>query len=120
MKKLLTVLIVLAFPAFAATPVVGKTDAGDALTTAEGMTLYTFDHDKEGLSKCEGGCLKQWPAAKVEASDTASGDFTILERADGSKQWRYKNMPLYRWVLDLEPGQATGDGVGGVWHVAKP
>lgn len=29
-------------------------------------------------------------------------------------------MPLYYWVKDKKPGDVTGDGVNGVWHVAKP
>jgi predicted lipoprotein with Yx(FWY)xxD motif len=28
-------------------------------------------------------------------------------------------MPLYLWQGDKKPGDITGDGVGGVWHLAK-
>ncbi|MCB1351011.1 MAG: hypothetical protein KDK11_21085, partial [Maritimibacter sp.] len=31
-----------------------------------------------------------------------------------------KGMPLYTWVNDTAPGDVTGDGVNGVWHLAKP
>jgi predicted lipoprotein with Yx(FWY)xxD motif len=28
--------------------------------------------------------------------------------------------PLYRYAGDAQAGDVNGDGVGGVWHVAKP
>jgi predicted lipoprotein with Yx(FWY)xxD motif len=34
-------------------------------------------------------------------------------------QWAYNGRPLYLWQKDKKPGDVTGDGVGGVWHVAK-
>ena len=42
------------------------------------------------------------------------------ERDDGAKQLAYKGKPLYYWSKDQKPGDRTGDGVNGVWHVAKP
>ncbi|MEO8186844.1 MAG: hypothetical protein ABI580_05700, partial [Burkholderiaceae bacterium] len=41
-------------------------------------------------------------------------------RDDGAKQWAYKGQPLYQWANDKKPGDKTGDGVGGVWKIAKP
>ncbi|MDR8769500.1 hypothetical protein FEP86_05563 [Burkholderia multivorans] len=35
-------------------------------------------------------------------------------------QWAYNGRPLYRWKMDRKAGDAGGDGVGGVWHVAHP
>jgi predicted lipoprotein with Yx(FWY)xxD motif len=40
-------------------------------------------------------------------------------RDDGSRQWAYKGKPLYGYVADVTPGQASGDGVNGRWHVAR-
>ncbi|MGN8186461.1 hypothetical protein ACTJLD_10810, partial [Burkholderia sp. 22088] len=37
-----------------------------------------------------------------------------------SKQWAYRGRPLYRWKQDRKPGDAGGDGIGGMWHVARP
>ena len=51
-------------------------------------------------------------------SDQASGDWSVLARDDGSKQWAYKGKPLYLWVKDQKPGDKTGDGFNKVWHVA--
>ena len=49
----------------------------------------------------------------------AAGDWTIVVRNDGSKQWAYKGKPLYTWSKDMKPGDKTGDGIKSVWHVAK-
>lgn len=38
-------------------------------------------------------------------------------RTDGTMQWAYEGKPLYLWTKDTKPGDVTGDGVGGVWHV---
>ena len=51
----------------------------------------------------------------------ASGNWSLITRADGSKQWAYKGRPLYTWAKDEEPGQAKGNSFeGNSWHVAKP
>ena len=50
----------------------------------------------------------------------ADGDFTIVERKDGTKQWAKNGMPLYFWIKDGKKGDTTGEGVNDVWHVARP
>ncbi|HRL22897.1 MAG TPA: hypothetical protein PLP85_14100, partial [Alcaligenes sp.] len=52
--------------------------------------------------------------------DVASGDWTFVQSHDGKRQWAYKGKPLYRFAKDAKPGDTHGDGVGGVWHLAKP
>ena len=50
-----------------------------------------------------------------------AGDWTVVVRDDGLKQWAYKGKPVYTWVKDTKPGDTTGDGFNnGVWHIAKP
>ena len=95
---------------------------GGMLMDAKGMTLYTYDNDKEpNKSSCIGNCLNNWPALKAEASDKDMGDFKVITRDDGSKQWAYKGKPLYYFVMDKASGDRTGDGRGnGAWHVATP
>jgi predicted lipoprotein with Yx(FWY)xxD motif len=48
------------------------------------------------------------------------GDWTVIVRNDGSKQWAYKGKPLYKWMDDHKPGDVDGDGRNNVWHVASP
>jgi predicted lipoprotein with Yx(FWY)xxD motif len=91
------------------------------LTDAKGMSLYTFDNDKEAnKSACAGNCLNNWPVLKAEASDKDMGDWTVITRDDGGKQWAYKGKPLYYFAMDKAAGDKIGDGRGMVWHLAKP
>lgn len=91
------------------------------LVDEAGMTLYTFDKDvKPGKSACTDGCTSKWPAALADDYDKASGKWSFVKRDDGKRQWAYKGHPLYRWAMDKKAGDATGDGMGGMWHVAKP
>jgi predicted lipoprotein with Yx(FWY)xxD motif len=96
--------------------------SGDGtLTGDKGMTLYTFDKDAAGSGKsvCNGQCATNWPPLTASASDKASGDYSIITRDDGAKQWAYKGKPLYYFVKDTKAGDKTGDGVNKVWQVAK-
>lgn len=92
------------------------------LVGAHDMTLYTFDKDMAGSGKsvCNGPCATNWPPLAAAASDAASGDFSIITRDDGSKQWAVKGKPVYYWSKDSKPGDKTGDGFNNVWHTAKP
>ena len=107
----------LAAPAMAQAP--AKAMDG-VLVNAAGMTLYTFDKDAGGKSACNGPCAANWPPLMAGADAKASGDWTIVTRDDGGKQWAYKGKPVYAWAKDQKPGDKTGDGFNSVWHVAKP
>ena len=85
------------------------------------MTLYVFDKDAAGKSMCNGGCATNWPPLMAPANAAPIGDWSVVMRDDGSKQWAYKGRPLYHWAKDAKPGDMTGDGfLNNSWHVAKP
>jgi predicted lipoprotein with Yx(FWY)xxD motif len=92
------------------------------LTGPNSMTLYTFDRDVVGSGKsvCNGPCATNWPPLMASATDTPQGDFSIVTRDDGGKQWAIKGKPLYYWVKDTKPGDKTGDGVNNTWRIARP
>jgi predicted lipoprotein with Yx(FWY)xxD motif len=96
------------------------TAKGKALVDDKGMTLYIFDRDAAGKSTCNGPCATNWPPLTAAAEAKASGDWTVVTRDDGAKQWAYKGKPLYHWSKDTKPGDTSGDGVNGVWHIAAP
>jgi predicted lipoprotein with Yx(FWY)xxD motif len=89
---------------------------------ANGMTLYTFDRDAAGSGKsvCNGPCATNWPPLMASADAKPDGDWTIVTRDDGTKQWAFKRKPVYFWVKDTKPGDRTGDGFNNVWRLAKP
>ena len=97
-----------------------STAKGDVIAGDNGMTLYTFKNDKEGMSNCYDACADNWPPYIAEAGAKPMDGYSLVERKDGSKQWAKGGMPLYFWVKDMNKGDTTGDGVKGVWDVAKP
>ena len=92
-------------------------------TSPNGFTLYVFGADTANVSNCNAGCDVIWPPFLAGANAQATGSFTIITRADGSKQWAYKTKALYNYSGDTRVGQANGEGLilnGGIWHVARP
>lgn len=96
--------------------------ADGVLVGPSGMTLYTFDRDAAGSGKsvCNGPCATNWPPLMAPASAAAMGDWSIVTRDDGSRQWAFKGKPVYYWAKDAKPGDRTGDGVNNVWRIARP
>jgi len=88
----------------------------------DGMTLYTFDRDIAGSGKsvCNGPCATLWPALTAQPGASGSGDWMVITRDDGSRQWAYKGKPVYHWSKDARPGDRTGDGFNNAWRVARP
>ena len=89
------------------------------LVDAAGMTVYTYDKDEAGSGKssCVAACAKNWPPVKADGSPRPP--YSVITRADGSKQLAHGGKPLYTFVKDKKAGDKTGDGVGGVWHVVS-
>ncbi|HSU21596.1 ATP-binding protein [Comamonadaceae bacterium OTU4NAUVB1] len=96
--------------------------ADGVLVGPNGMTLYTFGRDVVGSGKsvCNGPCITNWPALTAPPAARTMGDYSVVVRDDGARQWAYKGAPLYYWAKDAKAGDRTGDGVGGVWKVARP
>jgi predicted lipoprotein with Yx(FWY)xxD motif len=87
------------------------------LTAQNGMTLYTFDKDTEGVSTCYDECAKEWPPYLGKEGDAMMEGWTLVKRTDGTMQLAYKGKPLYFYEDDKKKGDTTGDGHGGLWHV---
>lgn len=109
------------------------TDEGPVFTDARGMTLYwsTLDDETPGTSHCNADyappaenhhallktyaqsfkpppCTSQWPPAQASKSAQAVGDWTIITRTDGTRQWAYKNHPVHTSYKDMQPGDVNG------------
>ncbi|MGW6354762.1 SCO0930 family lipoprotein [Streptomyces sp. NPDC055092] len=99
---------------------------GQVLTDSAGFTMYRFDKDtaQPPKSNCDDACLKAWPVVPADGAKAAPGvDQSLLGEvtaADGTKQLTIDGWPMYRYAMDTKPGDAKGQGVGGVWYAAGP
>lgn len=105
------------------TLIVRKTGIGYVLATSAGMTVYWYSDDvrNSGQSSCTAGCLTAWPAVTGTPVAAAGVKLTnklgTITRSGGVVQATYNGYPLYTYGGDMSPGQTSGNGVGGVWHV---
>ena len=87
-------------------------------------TLYTFDSDSPGVSRCTGGCIAIWPAFSIGSGQIPTGGpgvtgaLSTITRSDGTLQVTYKGMPLYFFHSDTKPGDTKGNYTG--WSLVKP
>jgi predicted lipoprotein with Yx(FWY)xxD motif len=98
---------------------------GTSLTDGDGRTLYLFTADSPGVSTCTGACLAVWPPLLTVGAPVTRGavDASLLgtlTRDDGTVQVTYGGWPLYLFAGDSAAGDATGQGVDGVWFVVAP
>jgi len=97
---------------------------GMVLVDSKGMTLYEFEKDKGTESTCYGKYEGFWPPliAKGEPQPSNGADASLLgttERKDGTMQVTYNGRPLYTFVEDTKPGEASGNNVdafGAEWY----
>ena len=103
---------------------ISQTSLGSIITDDRGISLYTFDTDLAGISKCNGKCAVTWPPLITSGSGLNSipvaliSDISNFQRDDGTTQVAYKGMPLYYYIGDSNAGDMKGDGIGGIWHIA--
>jgi len=117
-----------------------STTLGSYLVDKDGRSLYFFSTDAKGQSSCTGGCEAVWPVFNVDnltADKLGAGltlsDFGTITTASSKKQLTYKGWPLYYYAPSSAndgygnvtntpeaPGKTDGDGIGGVWFIAKP
>ena len=104
---------------------VSRTSVGTVLASRRGLTLYYYAEDKPGSGKsvCTGGCASTWPplAAPVRAPAGVRlpGPLGVITRPGGLRQVTVNGYPVYTYAGDKAPGQTTGNGIEGAWHVIK-
>ncbi|HEY1822208.1 MAG TPA: hypothetical protein VGG83_19970 [Trebonia sp.] len=95
-------------------------DGMTVLTNGKGFTLYSFAPDTPITSNCYGSCAAYWPPVigSAAAGSGLPGKTGTIKRTDGSLQLTYDGHPLYTYIGDSAPGEATGNKLnlnGGLW-----
>jgi predicted lipoprotein with Yx(FWY)xxD motif len=101
---------------------------GEIITDSKGFTLYMYAPDHQGASRCTGFCAQQWPPLllppgidkPVAGPGVRAARLGTVRRADGRLQETYNRWPLYLWIGDTSPGQATGQADDmGLWYAVS-
>jgi predicted lipoprotein with Yx(FWY)xxD motif len=99
---------------------------GTIIVDGKSHTLYLFEKDKNGKSKCSGACATNWPPLLTKGKAKASGSVKAsklgtTKRSDGTTQVTYGGHPLYTFIADKgKPGSTKGEGLdafGAEWYV---
>lgn len=104
---------------------------GQVLVNGQGHTLYVFMPDNHTKVTCTGSCAQLWPPAKLSGSQKPAAAAGAVKASllssdpdpEGGRVATYAGWPLYTYVGDSSPGQATGQGLeasGGLWYAISP
>lgn len=86
--------------------------AAFVLVDRRNHTIYAADAARAGeIESCTTDACRQWKVLSAPQLADSVGDFTIIERRDGTHQWAFRGQPLYTFSRDLAPGYANGLGV---------
>jgi predicted lipoprotein with Yx(FWY)xxD motif len=97
---------------------------GRMVVNDKGYSVYTWDNDAANKSNCTGDCARIWIPAVAPASASPQGEWTIIQRAAGVRQWAFRKKPVYTFSEDTQRESLNGGDVPG-WHnvytqVARP
>ena len=103
---------------------------GTVLVDSQGYALYVFANDDRRAVTCTGTCLGTWPPLMLPAGGTLTAGRGVKSMLLGSdpdpgvgRAVTYAGWPLYAYAGDVQPGQASGQGIdlnGGYWYVIRP
>ncbi len=94
---------------------VRQTSVGRMLTTDKNAAVYSFDGDTANSSACQDQCLTNWHPVLAPALARPQGEWTLLERSPGNRQWVFRGKPLYTYELDQSSWSQQGSDNPG-WH----
>ena len=96
---------------------------GEILTDQDGNVLYGFSIDSAGGDPLYSG--SSWPLASHSTDPEPDADVTAAltsgtySNTSGGPWLKINDRPVYTYVGDSEPNQASGHGLGFVWFTIK-
>jgi predicted lipoprotein with Yx(FWY)xxD motif len=100
--------------------------AKPVIVDSAGKTVYMYKPDGASTtSQVPAGIRSSWPAVPATDAPTAGTGLDAAKigsapQPDGTKQVTYNGHLLYTFVGDAAPGDASGQGLGGVWFTLSP
>src|SRR5690606_29166163 len=91
---------------------------GLQLLTDESYSVYAFEGDDVDNLACTDDCLQIWkPLLAPAMAGNLKGEWSVVERAQGVRQWVFRGMPLYTYSLDSDTSSLEGSDVPGLFNV---
>jgi predicted lipoprotein with Yx(FWY)xxD motif len=73
---------------------------GRMLATDRSESVYSYEGDTADSSSCRADCLAKWKPVLAPSLARAQGEWSLLERSPGERQWVFRGKPLYTYILD--------------------
>jgi predicted lipoprotein with Yx(FWY)xxD motif len=89
------------------------TTIGRLLTTDKNYSVYVFEEDSSDAFSCDAHCARNWPPVVAAALARPQGEWSIVERSPGVRQWTFRGKPLYTNVLDSRSWSLEGSDASG-------
>ena len=93
-------------PGFIVIPVA----TGRLVATADRASVYTWDRDAPNKSNCFGACAEEWITVQAPEFAAPQGDWGIIQRSPGVRQWTFRSKPIYTYALSPEGRNASLQG----------
>lgn len=71
---------------------------GRMLQTNDNYSVYASIRDSADRSTCNAACLAEWKPIVAPAYAKPRGEFGIIERSPGIRQWTFRKQPLYTHI----------------------
>lgn len=73
---------------------------GRMLATDRSESVYSYEGDTADSSSCRADCQAKWKPVLAPSLARAQGEWSLLERSPGERQWVFRGKPLYTYILD--------------------
>jgi len=83
---------------------------GRLVATADRASVYTWDRDAPNKSNCDARCTDEWTPVQAPEFAESLGEWGVIERSPGVKQWTFRTKPLYTYALSPEGRNASLEG----------
>ena len=93
------------------------TRAGRLVVNEQRNSIYTWDGDGPNKSNCTGECARTWIPALAPSAAQPQGEWTIVPRAPGVRQWAFRKKPVYTFSEDTGRASLAGAEVPGWQNV---
>ncbi|MHB1205663.1 MAG: COG4315 family predicted lipoprotein [Rhodospirillaceae bacterium] len=94
---------------------IAQVGSGRLLVNTAGFAVYSWDGDSPNKSNCDATCLKSWSPVLAAETSQPQGEWSIVQRSPGIRQWALRKNPLYTYIAETKPRSLSGSDEPG-WH----